>query len=447
VPDRSSPPSRALVVLAALLVQLAGAACLVLGLAAVPITHDLHHSFDMLAVWVGGALVALVTGGLAYRGRIIPLLLASITTAGLGFVLPRGDSAVGVLAQLWPHDVVPEQIVVAASIAMFGIGASCIAVLPWAVPYRAWWRDQVSPQPARTLLGIGAVVPQLTRAFALPIAPPTRRAWLVVSAVAVAVGAVVGVALVELHTGHGRDAHAASAPRPEPVTVAPAVAPTPPQPAGTASPKQLAAALAAGPHAALPELFDTDAFAWGTDAADVAIDRDHVVALLDRAVSTGSGAELVIRDMNVSTDGSLGWFVQDAFVGDRHLSIGAIVHETAGRWTIAALCLAQPVAADVAAHLGKTGQLAALGTLPAPHPRTADLVAAARELRPSGAHDAATTAITAATFNARLGWTAANVEVKHGKHAEPMRALAAWIKDGDGWHSVFTQWSYGGPLR
>jgi hypothetical protein len=453
VPDSSSrlsrAPSRALVVIAALLVQLAGAACLVLGLAAIPITHDLHHSFEMLAVWIGGALLALVTGGLAHRGRIVPLLLASITTAGMGFVLPRGDSAVGVLANLWPHGALPEQVVVVAAIAMFAIGACCIAVLPWAVPYRAWWRDQVSPQPARTLLGIGAVVPRLTRAFALPLAPPTRRAWLVVSVAAVAVGAVVGVALVELHTGAGRDAHAEPAPRPTPVAVAsPADAPAAQQPAGTASPKQLAAALdralAASPHAAaLAELLDADAFAWGTDAADVAADRDHVVALMGRTVAAGSGAELVIRDMSVSTDGSLGWIVQDAFVGDRHIAIAAIAHETGGRWTIAALCLAQPVTAEVAQHLAKTGQLAALAPLPTPHPHTADLVAAAGELRPPGAHDADATSIAAATFNARLGWTAVNVEVKH----HPMRGFAAWVKDGDGWHAVLTQWSYGGPLR
>src|SRR5579884_3282969 len=118
--DRDAP-SRVLVVLAALLVQLAGAAALVLGLAAIPMAHDLRMPLDVLGGWIGLALLALLCGGLAYQARIFALLVAAVAVAALGFILPRGDSAVGVLVHILPRGDLPEQAVMIASIAMFAI--------------------------------------------------------------------------------------------------------------------------------------------------------------------------------------------------------------------------------------------------------------------------------------------------------------------------------------
>jgi hypothetical protein len=185
-------PSRAAVVLAAALVQLGGAAALVIGLAAIPMTHDLHMHVDVLVAWIAAALVALASGALAYRARILALLVAAVTMAGLGFVLPRGDSAVGVLVHLLPRGDISEGAVQIASIAMFAIAAACIAVLPWALAYRSWLAGQDTSKPGRTLLGFGAAMPEVE----VVTKRPSRRVWLLVTCGAVAIGALVGITLV-----------------------------------------------------------------------------------------------------------------------------------------------------------------------------------------------------------------------------------------------------------
>jgi hypothetical protein len=432
-PSASRSPSRAVVVIAAALVQLAGAGCLVLGLAALPMAHDLHESHDLLAGWIGGAVVALVCGGLAYRARIIPLLVAAATTAALGFVLPRGDSAVGVLAHLLPHDDLPERAVMVASIAMFAIAASCIAVLPWAVAYRTWLRE--STQPARTLLGFTAAVPPPA---GYPTAPRHRRTWLVVAVGSTVVGATIGAAVIEIYGGRGHAAQAASVP-PEPVATSvqatPAVHADAP-PTGAPSPQRLAAALdhALAHPTELAALLDPDAFAFGPDPAGVA-------ALMPATVTIDA------HTTAMATDGSLGWFAQDLtdrhvgspLVGSPVVSISAIVHEVDGRWTIAALA--------ITGATGLPARPAQLADLAGPSPTAHELVdavgaGALLATNPSKRHapGAVTVLEAARLLTPRLGWTATNIDLRRDGGVDHLRVLAAWVHDGAGWHVAFAQW-------
>ena len=96
-------PSRALLIAAGLTTQLLGAACLVLALASLPIVHDLHGGTKAALASVVASLGAIVCGTLVWRGRLIPLALATGLDVGLGIVLPRGTSGIGALLRILPQ--------------------------------------------------------------------------------------------------------------------------------------------------------------------------------------------------------------------------------------------------------------------------------------------------------------------------------------------------------
>ena len=487
-------PTRVPVVLAALLVQLGAAACLVIGLAAIPMVHDLRQDPALLGGWIATAVVALACGGLAYRARIVPLFVAAIACAALGFVLPRGDSAIGVVAHMLPKGDISESIVVDASIAMFAIGAACLAVLPWAVPYRAWDRGEDASRPKQTLYGMAVAVPAASAIDSLRMLAARRRPWIAVAVIGVGVGVAAGFVIVRLFASD--DARAAShviAMPAEPAVAAPAaVAPH----GGAATPQRLIVALdhlsAARPGAAgafeagSADLFDADAIVIGTEAADVATgSAAAALAARELAHDRGDGIDhaLTVRATTVATDGSLAWFSQDLAIGDRRVALTAVAHEELGRWTIVALSLANPLSSESAAHLARTKQLAALAALPVPPKNAAPLVSAARDafasraayadavsVRPDALavgragdrvtggddirraavhHDTklAVGTIAAHLVGARAGWTVATVTVGTGRTAEPMRVLAAWVHEDTGWRIVATHWSDGGPFH
>ena len=469
-----SAPTRLPVVLVALLVQLGGAACLVVGLAAIPMVHDLRQDPALLGGWIATALVALACGGLAYRARIVPLFVAAVACAALGFVLPRGDSAIGVVAKMLPAGDIPESIVVDASIAMFAIGAACLAVLPWAVPYRAWDRGGRDDRPKQTLYGMAVATPVTSAIDSLRMLAARRRPWIAVAVIGVVVGIVAGFVVVRLFASDAAPAapHVVATPTERAAAALSAPGPR----GGAATPQRLIAALDAGSA----DLFDADAIAIGTEAADVATGRD-AAALAARELAHDGDHALTARATTVATDGSLAWISQDLAIGDRRIALTAIAHEQLGAWTIAALSLATPLSSESAAHLVRTKQLAPLAALPAAPAAAAALVAAARDafgsraafadaisVRPDavalgragdrvvGGDDIrraavhrdtklAAGAIAAHLLGARAGWTVATVTVGTGRTAEPMRVLAAWVHEDTGWRIVATQWSDGGP--
>nr|HEX4313003.1 hypothetical protein [Kofleriaceae bacterium] len=483
-PKQPLAPTRAPVVLAALLVQLGAAACLVIGLAAIPMVHDLRQDPVMLAGWIGTALLALVCGGLAYRARLVPLFVAAIACAALGFVLPRGDSAIGVVAKLLPKGDIPESIVVYASIAMFAIGAMCLAVLPWAVPYRAWDRGD-DAEPKQTLYGMAVAVP-LAAAQSLRMLAAKRRPWMIVCAVGVIVGVAGGFALVHLF-GSGAQRADAATPRAEPVDKPAAAQAAAAAPQGGAATPQLliAAVMHAGSAADLAPLLAADAIAIGTEAADVTTGRAAAAALVARELAHDAGHALSVGTVTVATDGSVAWIAQDLSLAGLPLELTAVAHEELGHWTVAALALAQPLSNDAAAHLAKTKQLAALAPLPAAPASAAELAAAARdafaspvafadavsvrsdalEIARHGERTAggdvirrgairmthakfAVGQVAAGHLGARAGWTVVTVTETNGSRSpEPMRVLAAWVHEDTGWRIVQAQWSNGGPFH
>src|SRR5580765_6567477 len=96
------PPSRVLLIVAGVLTQLIGTACLVLALASLPVVHDLHRGMQSLIASVIASLAAIVCGTLAWRGRLVPLALAAGVNVGFGIVLPRGSSALGSVFRILP---------------------------------------------------------------------------------------------------------------------------------------------------------------------------------------------------------------------------------------------------------------------------------------------------------------------------------------------------------
>ena len=95
-------PSRALLIAAGLLTQLIGALCFILGLASIPVVHDLKGGMSGVIASVIASLAAIVCGTLVWRGRLVPLALAAGLDVGFGIGLPRGGSAVGAMLRMLP---------------------------------------------------------------------------------------------------------------------------------------------------------------------------------------------------------------------------------------------------------------------------------------------------------------------------------------------------------
>ena len=161
-----SQPSRALLIAAGALTQLTGAACLVLGLASLPVVHDLHSGTHAVIASIVAALAAIVCGTLVYRGRLVPLALAIGLDVGFGIVLPRGGSALGALLKILPADEVgtADTLVTAGAVAMFVAAILCVLAIPSAINLRRWARAAVAREvggerpskPSDTLKGFGA---------------------------------------------------------------------------------------------------------------------------------------------------------------------------------------------------------------------------------------------------------------------------------------------------
>jgi len=69
------------------------------------------------------SLAAVVCGTLVWRGRLVPLALATGLDVGLGIVLPRGSSGIGALLRILPQGDVAtaETLVTVGAIALHGI--------------------------------------------------------------------------------------------------------------------------------------------------------------------------------------------------------------------------------------------------------------------------------------------------------------------------------------
>ncbi len=141
------PPSRLLLTLAGGLTQVLGLAYLVLGLAALPIAHELHGGTRSVIVSIVAALTAVVCGNLVYRGRMIPIALAVGLDVGFGIALARGSTAIGALLHILPNrsDPAAQTVATVGAFAMFTAAALCILAIPVALRLRAWARQGLDP--------------------------------------------------------------------------------------------------------------------------------------------------------------------------------------------------------------------------------------------------------------------------------------------------------------
>ena len=89
---------------------------------------------------------AIVCGTLVWRGRLIPLALATGLDVGLGIVLPRGTSGIGALLRILPQSDVAtaETLVTIGAIAMFVAAMLCLVAIPSAIKLRRWARAELA---------------------------------------------------------------------------------------------------------------------------------------------------------------------------------------------------------------------------------------------------------------------------------------------------------------
>ncbi|MBV8762553.1 MAG: hypothetical protein JO257_35035, partial [Deltaproteobacteria bacterium] len=203
------PPSRVLLIIAGLLTQLLGGACFVLALASLPVVHDLHGGTKSALASVVAALGAIVCGTLVWRGRLIPLALATGLDIGLGIVLPRGTSGIGALLRILPQGDVEtaETLVTVGAIALFIAATLNLVAIPAAIKLRTWARDELAKpdyveeprKPGSTLRGWGTMKLVPTQVIRAADAPP-RSKPIVIFAVAIPLIAV-GIAIISVSTG------------------------------------------------------------------------------------------------------------------------------------------------------------------------------------------------------------------------------------------------------
>lgn len=131
---------------AGLLTQLIGAACLVLGLASLPVVHDLKGGMTGVAASIVAALAAIVCGTLVWRGRLVPLALAAGLDVGFGIGLARGGAAVSSVLRMLPASDLhtAETVVMVGAITMFVAAILCVLGVPSALKLRQWARNEIA---------------------------------------------------------------------------------------------------------------------------------------------------------------------------------------------------------------------------------------------------------------------------------------------------------------
>lgn len=497
-------PSRVLLIIAGLLTQLLGGVCCVLALASLPVVHDLHGGTKAALASVIAALGAIVCGTLVWRGRLIPLALATGLDVGLGIVLPRGSSGIGALLQILPQGDVAtaDTLVTVGAIALFVAATLNIVAIPAAIKLRRWARDELAKpdyvpppdeprKPGTTLKGWGTMKLVPTQVLRTP-GTPARSKPVVIFAVAIPLIAV-GIAIISVSTG-GKAARdeiafgsAGSAVASKPAVVDAAVAVD----AATVSDAEepgiedfvgfFHSALGAGDAAAIGALLDDGAFGFGIDAHEVSEGRDAVAAMLVKDL--GGKATVSAKLHDIGREGDVAWVAEELHAGGKSFLVSYVVGLRDGQWSIAAIHFAVAMTNADAYKLARDGELAVPDAIPGRPDDSALAVAMktafaskssfvdARSTRSDafnfgsapGEHIAGGDAIKkvfgkiratvhlhdavrVGQVGAHGGWGAANVDFTDADRdgtdvTQTFRVLAAWVQEPAGWRIVQTQWS------
>lgn len=407
-------PSRVLLIVAGVLTQMVGAACLVLNLASLPFAHDVHARTHSIIASVVAALATIVCGTLVYRGRLIPLALAAGLNIGFGIGLPRGSAAIGTLLHvLSPGDVATANTLVTfGSVVMFVSAILCILAIPTALRLRAWARAELAreelavrgaegekakrasistiiPAAASTLKGVG---PKLMPTQVIHL---NRRGkpWLIIGVAVslVAIGIVVISAAtgtstatndgMKIGSGSGTRAGSGSGSAIAIVVdagVAVDAAPTDPPVEEITARFHLALQSMKTDELAL--LFDAKAFAFGVEAHDVAQGRDAVVAMLRHDLGTAPNRDVAARFSQTGHEGDAGWFAEEIKIGgstNKTFVATAVVGLRDGAWSIAALHWSVAMPNAEAYKAARDGTLDAPDAIPDAHDES-DLAKAMR---------------------------------------------------------------------
>ena len=366
-------PSRVLLIVAGVLTQVVGAACLVLNLASLPFAHDLHARTHSILASVVAALATIVCGTLVYRGRLIPLALAAGLNIGFGIGLPRGSAALGTLLHVLPQNDVDtaNTLVTIGSVAMFVAAILCILAIPSALRLRAWARAELAREElaARGAQGeqakrasTGAIVPAAASTLkgVGPKLMPTQvihlnRKGKPVLIIGVAVTLIaIGIVVISAATGSSSSSatdgmklgSAGSATRAGSgsgsgsaivVVVDAGVDATPTDPPVEEITARLHLALQGMKVDELGLLFDAKAFAFGVEAHDVAEGRDAVVAMLRHDLGDKPNPEVSARFAQTAHEGDAGWFAEEIKIGAKTYVATGVVGLRDGAWSIAAL--------------------------------------------------------------------------------------------------------------
>jgi hypothetical protein len=490
-------PSRALLIAAGLSTQLLGAASLVLALASLPVVHDLHGGTKAALASVVASLGAIVCGTLVWRGRLIPLALATGLDVGLGIALPRGTSGIGALLRLLPQNdaSTAETLVTAGAIALFVAAMLCLVAIPSAIELRRWARSELARPDyveedrriGTTLRGWGTM--KLVPTQVIRTDSPARGKPIVIVAVAVPLIAV-GIAIISASTGKagGTDdlGFGSAAPAPVPVIdarvaieAAPAID-APPEASLDEALARYHAALGGGDPAALAALLAPQAFGFGVDAHAVA---DGAEAVARQTIADVGKGDVTVTFQKLGRDGDVAWLAEELRIGGTTFVTTAALGLAPSGWTIHALHVARAMANQDAYRLAREGDLAVPDAIPE-RPDESALAAAMRAAfasrtsfvearstredafnfgsapgeRLAGGdavrkvfgriratvhlHDA----VRVGTIGTHGGWGAANVDFtdadKDGTDVtQTFRVLAVWVNEPAGWRIVQTQWS------
>ncbi len=488
-------PSRALLIAAGLTTQLLGAACLVLALASLPIVHDLHGGTKAALASVVASLGAIVCGTLVWRGRLIPLALATGLDVGLAIVLPRGTSGIGALLRILPQSdaSTAETLVTIGAIALFVAAMLCLVAIPSAIKLQRWARAELArpgyaEEPRKTgstLRGLGTM--KLVPTQVVRVDSRARGKPVVIVAVAVPLIAV-GIAVISASTGKadGKDdlgfgsaAVAVAHPVAAPIDAAPVIDAMP-EPSLDDFLARFHAAVGGGDPAVLAGLLDPQAFGFGVDAHAVA---EGAGAVAKQVVNDVGKGEVIAKFHQLGRDGDVAWVAEELRVGDKTFVTTAAIGLTPAGWTIHALHISLAMPNTEAYQLAREGDLAIPDAIPDLHDESA-LAAAmrtafasrtsfveARSTRDDAfnfgsapgerlAHGDAIRkvfgriratvhlhdAVRVGTIGAHGGWGAANVDFtdadKDGTDVtQTFRVLAVWLNESAGWRIVQTQWS------
>lgn len=560
-------PSRMLLVPAALLVQIAGAICILLGTVtfALTLTSGDKALAPILIGWVVAALSSVICGGLVWRGNVPALVMAAGLDAVFGIVLVLISRRVGGLVKmLGPDDIAAVGwILLGVAILAIAAGILCLVAIPQARRYAEWLAggdeadpgtaslslpvalaDVLEPAPASTAKGwtparattAGGSPQKGMVTLQLQIKQGKRRLYFALCGLAVGIGAGVGVLIVTASDGaspsaatgaHARPADLGTAATAGDVKAGSASAGSAsagsggagsaragsgggsagatagkPEPIETAQDLLVAehAAIGRGDFAALAALAIPTAFAFGTDADEVADGRAAIEATLrhDLGPAPADGFGVDGKHLELGEWRDHAWIAEELEItgaAPRRYEITQLAAKIEGRWAVVAWHWAVAVGDQAAERHAKDGTLPRLGVVPDRPGATEALDSAARTALGSRTGFAAAYSTRPDAFNfgsagerlvggatikklfgqlradialaggaivvggnawdksqksgAWIAYAAANVDFTPVGHpTQPFRVLAILIQeDDDRWQLVQSHFSLGGPIK